>query len=408
MSAETSSHADDAPLAGVVVIERAQGVAAAYTGRTLALMGADVIKIERPGSGDALRGDGPPLDQQFNVGPMFGYLNVNKSGVTLDLATVQGRKLLDEMLAKAEMFIDDTHPSERAAAGIAPDELCKKHPHLVYVSVLPYGAMGAHSDYRGYELNEFHSGGEGYLLPNGLAIEMFPERPPVKIYGHFAELNGGTSAVSAAIAALLVQPDVGGQFVDVSVQDANVAISCFALQRLGEGVLEHRHARSFQYGGVLECSDGYVQLLTLEQHQWEGLVKLMNDPAWALEPALNDPLVRARRGPEINKHIRAWAKTQKFEDVVKRGQELSVPLAKYAEPAELLASAQTRERAMFANVDLPGLGPTPVLMAPNQFSLPKSLRGCPAKPGADNTRVLGEWLGHSAAEIEQWSCAGAV
>lgn len=402
-----NSDNNDGPLAGVTVVERGRGVAAAYAGRVIALMGATVIKVE-DGGGDGMRRSAPKLHEEFDGGALFAYLNVNKSGVTLDLSKAQGRTLLDELLARADVFLDDTHPAERRAQGIAPDDVCRKHAKLVYASVLPFGALGAHSEYLGYELNVFHAGGEGYLLPNGLALELFPERPPVKIYGHFAEFNGGISAVCAIIAALLVQDQIGGQLVDVSVQDANVAISCFALQRLGEGVLEHRHARSFQYGGVLECSDGFVQLLTLEQHQWEGLVKLMGDPAWALEPDLHDPIKRAKRGKEINQHIRAWAKLQKVRDVVDRGQALDVPLAKYNGPKDIIESEQTRARDMFVPVKMAGLGALPMLMAPFQYGLPGNLTGCPPHAGADNARIFGEWLGHPPAELAQLKQAGAI
>lgn len=406
-----SDASDSAALAGVVVVEHATGVAASYAGRILALMGATVIKVERPREGDSLRRESPQLNEDGGVSAIFAYLNVNKSSVTLHLSTAPGRQLLGELLDRASVFIDDTHSSERSAAGIGPEELCAERPELIYVSVLPFGMAGPHSAYRAHELNVFHSGGEGYLMPNGLALETFPDRPPVKIYGHFAELNGGSSAVCATLAALLVQSDAGGQIVDVSVQDANVALSCFSLQQLGEGVLENRHARSFKYGGVLECSDGYVQVLTLEQHQWEGFTKLMGDPAWAQEPALKDPLVRSRRGGEINKHIRAWAKSQKVEDLVKRGQAVSVPLAKYAEPSDIFASAQTKARAMFgmvATVDPAGAGELPVLVAPFQSSQSEKLKSWPVRPGADNPRVLGEWLGHSGSELERWASAGAV
>ena len=342
---------NDAPLTGVTVVERGHSVAASYAGRILALMGATVIKVE-DSDGDVLRHSAPSLGGQFDGGALFAYVNVNKSGVTIDLSTPQGRVLLDELLARADIFLDDTHPADRRTLGIAPSEVCRKHAKLVYASVLPFGALGAHSEFRGYE--------------------------------------------------------IGGQLVDVSVQDANVAISCFALQRLGEGVLEHRHARSFQYGGVLECSDGHVQLLTLEQHQWEGLVKLMGDPAWALEPDLHDPIKRAKRGKDINHHIRAWAKLQRIKDIVERGQALDVPLAKYNGPQDIIESEQTREREMFVPVKMAGLGALPVLMAPFQYTLPDNLAGCPSQAGVDNARILGEWLGHTPAELAQFRQAGAI
>lgn len=404
----TEGATGNAPLAGIVVIENSAGVAASYAGRVMALMGATIIKIEPPGAGDVLRRESSPLHAQVPVSALYAYLNVNKSSVTLDPATPDGQTLLGEMLDRADVFLDDTHPADRVRLGIAPDAVGGQRPKLVYVSVLPFGASGPHSEYRSHEINAFHAGGEGYLMPNGLALEMFPDRPPVKIYGHFAEFNGGTSAVCATLAALMVQQEAGGQFVDVSVQDANVAISCFALQQYGEGVLENRHERSFKYGGVLECSDGYVQLLTLEQHQWEGLVELMGSPAWAQEPALKDPLERGRRGSEINKHIRAWAKAQKVEDLVIRGQAQSVPLAKYAEPADIFASPQTRARDMFAQCELPGLGQVPVLATPFQFTRPDHVKSCAMQPGQDNARVLCDWLGHTQGDLKRWASGGTI
>ena len=399
----------DSPLAGITVIEHAEGVAASYAGRTLAAMGAHVIKVEAPGAGSALRRSEPLLTREPAASALFHYLNVGKRFVTCDLATEQGRTLMGELMSQAALLIDDTPVSRRPALALDPDTVAARHPDLVFVSVLPFGAVGAHADYVAQELNVFHAGGEGYLMPNGLTLEMFPDRPPVKIYGHFAELMGGTSAVCAAIAALLVQDEVGGQFVDVSVQDANISVGCFAIQRLGDGVLENRHGRSFKYGGVLECSDGYVGVLTLEQRQWEGLVELIGSPDWALDTALKDPLERSRRGAEINAHLRTWALSQRVDNVVARGQALGVPLAKYNEPSDILASAQCKARGLFAPLDIPGIGPVPVFTAPFQLDgEPVRLTRAALEPGADNHAVWCEWLGHEPAELEQWGLhAGA-
>ena len=400
---------DDAPLAGLTVVEHAQGVAASYAGRMLAVMGASVVKVEPPGAGSAARRSEPPLTHAPAASALFHYLNVNKQFVTCELASPAGRGLFAELVARADILIDDTPVLQRAALGLDPDTVAAQHPQLVFLSVLPFGATGEHAHYRASELNVLHSGGEGYLMPNGLTLETFPDRPPVKIYGHFAEFMGGTSATCAALAALLVRDEVGGQVVDVSVQDANISVGCFAIQRLGEGVLENRHGRSFKYGGVLECSDGYVGVLTLEQRQWEGLVKLMGDPAWALDPALADPLERSRRGSEINEKLRAWAKTQRVEDVVSKGQALSVPLAKYNEPSDLLASEQLQARGAFEPVDIPTLGKVPVFTAPIQLdghALPLT-RGA-AEPGFDNEAVWCDWLGHERADLARWRRDGTL
>jgi benzylsuccinate CoA-transferase BbsE subunit len=397
----------DAPLAGVIVVEHGKGVAASYAGRILALLGATVYKLEAPQGGDALRHQ-EPLLAPGGGSALFNYLNVGKSSLTLDVGKPAGRALLDELLQRAAIFIDDSARQDRGAQGLAPDAVCGRHPDLIYLSVLPFGIAGPHADYLAYELNMLHSGGEGYLMPNGLALDMFPDRPPVKLYGHFAEFVGGTSAAGAALTALIAQPRAGGQFVDVSVQDANIAISCFNVQRVGDGAVETRHGRSFRYGGVLECADGYVQILTLEPRQWAGLVRLMGDPAWASEPGMEDEIERGRRGPRINEHLRAWAKTRKVEDMVRGGQALNVPIAKYAEPAEVLASAQFRAHRAFTPVAIDGAGELPVFTAPFQFTVPAGMAGCPAEAGADNARVLGGWLGHSDRQLQGWREEGVI
>jgi crotonobetainyl-CoA:carnitine CoA-transferase CaiB-like acyl-CoA transferase len=402
------SNRGDAPLAGFTVIEHAEGVAASYAGRMLAAMGAKVIKVEPP-EGGALRRSEPLLTQEPEASALFHYVNTGKQFVTCDVAVPEGRQLLDELMQRAELLIDDTPVSRRAALKLDPDTIAAAHPELVFLSVLPFGATGAHADYRAYELNVFHAGGEGYLMPNGLTLEMFPDRPPVKIYGHFAELMGGTSAVCAALTALLVRDEAGGQFVDVSVQDANISVGCFAIQRLGDGVLENRHGRSFKYGGVLECSDGHIGVLTLEQRQWEGLIELIGRPQWALDPALRDPLERSRRGADINKRLRAWAKTQHVHDVVKKGQALGVPLAKYNAPSDIIESEQSETRGLFAPLEMPGFGSVPVFTAPFQLDgeAPRQTRAA-AEPGADNDAIWCEWLGHEREQIEQWRRHGAL
>lgn len=403
------THETNKPLTGYTVIEHAEGVAASHAGRMMAVMGATVIKIERPGEGSALRRDEVPLTPDGDASALFHYLNVGKQFVTCDIGTPDGRALLDQLLDRADLLIDDTPVARRAECSLDPLTVGERHESLVYLSVLPFGAAGAHAGYRAHELNVFHAGGEGYLMPNGLTLEMFPDRPPVKIYGHFAEFIGGTSATCAAIAALLAREATGGQFVDVSVQDANIMVGCFAIQRLGEGVLENRRERSFKYGGVLQCSDGYVGVLTLEQRQWEGLVKLLGEPDWARDPALADSLERSRRGAEINRHLRAWALRQKVDEVVKRGQALSVPIARYNSPEDVLRSEQLGVRRMFQKVTVGRAADVPVFTAPMQFDGRALDIGHGARPpGADNDAIWRAALGHDARRIDEWRNRGVI
>ena len=372
------------PMQGLRVVERADGVAAAFAGRLLALLGAETVMAEPP-AGSALRRTAPFLPGG-RASALFAYYAAGKRSVVC-----AGEAELDALLADAMILFDDTPVAERPALGLAPQRVAVRHPALVHVSVLPFGATGPKAGWKGEEMNLIHASGEGILLPNGLSAELFPDRPPLKIYGHFAECQGGVAAALAAIAALWMEK---GQFVDVSVQDAALSVSAFAVQRFGDGAVEHRHTRSFRYGGVMECADGYVEILTLEDRQWHALVALMGQPSWAEEPAFADPLDRGRRGAEINQHVRDWARLRLTEEVVAFGQALGVPVAKYKEPSDILLGAQERARGLFAPISIPDFGEAEILAAPFRFG-PEPLlpQAGPPELGAD------QFLLDSALEV---------
>jgi crotonobetainyl-CoA:carnitine CoA-transferase CaiB-like acyl-CoA transferase len=257
------------------------------------------------------------------------------------------------------------------------------------VSVLPFGSSGPKAGWVAEEVNLLHAGGEGFLLPNGLSCELFPDRPPLKIYGHFSQYQGGCAAALAALSACWTASEVGGQYVDVSVQDALLSIGAFALQRLGDGSLEHRKTRSFRYGGVFEARGGFVELLTLEDRQWNALVELLGRPAWTQNEALRDPLERSRRGDEINHHIREWMSQHDVDDIVRWAQQLGVPAAKYRSPAEVIHGEHERARGLFAPLILGEGMQAEVLVAPFQFL-------CTPLPGGGRIPALGERISEPA------------
>jgi crotonobetainyl-CoA:carnitine CoA-transferase CaiB-like acyl-CoA transferase len=351
------------PLTGVTVVEISRGAACAYAGRLLSTLGAETILVE-PSGGHALRREPPFLPPNGESSALFAFLSAGKKSVVCDNETPAGRADLSALFATADVLICDLRPAERSALDLDEQSLQRRMPDLIDVSVLPFGAVGPKADWHGEEINLIHASGEGFLLPNGLAAEMFSDRPPLKVHGHFAELQGGVVAALGALSALVSRDQAGAQSVDVSIQDAALAVGAFALQRLGDGSLEHRATRSFKYGGVLECADGHVELLTLEERQWLGLIELMDRPAWALDPALSDSLERSRRGQEINKAIRAWARQLRTADLVARAQALGVPMAKYNSPADVLADEHERARGLFQAVDIPEAGRLPILVAP--------------------------------------------
>jgi crotonobetainyl-CoA:carnitine CoA-transferase CaiB-like acyl-CoA transferase len=365
MLRKDSPQSADLPLAGCRVIEHSRTVAAAYAGRLLAALGAEVVMLEPP-AGSPLR-TAPPLIHGTSHSALFASIASGKQSLVCELCSPAGRRMLEQELANADILIDDTPLREREARGLDREAIAARFPALVHVSVRPFGASGPKADWDGEEVNLLHAGGEGFLLPNGLCYELFPDRPPLKIYGHFSEYQGGSMAAFAALSALWAAPNVGGQYVDVSVQDAVLAVGAFALQRFGDGSLEHRRTRRFRYGGVFEARGGYVELLTLEDRQWSALVELLGRPAWAEEEALKDPLERSRRGDEINHHIRQWMMAHDVDDIVRWAQQLGVPAAKYRTPAEVIDGEHERARGLFAPLMLDERTKAEALVAPFQF-----------------------------------------
>lgn len=376
------------PLTGIRAVEHASGVAAAYAGRLLSAMGVETAMVEPPGH-SPLRREPPCLGRASATSALFAYLSAGKRSVICDLGSETGRAGFDRLLSSAHILVDDTPLERRAALGLDRDGIAGRHPHLVHLSVLPFGATGPKAGWQGCEVNLVHAGGEGFLLPNGLSADLFPDRPPLKIAGRFAEMQGGIAAALSALSALWAGE---GQFIDVSVQDANVAVSAFAVQRYGDGSVEHRASRSFRYGGVIECQDGYVELLTLEERQWRALVELMGHPDWAMDAALDDPAERSARGAFLNERIRSWARSQRVADLVARAQQLGVPMAPYNAPAQVLAGEHEKARGLFADVEIPGVGALPIQTAPFRLDeAPLPVRGTVPRPGADQAMLRHGW-----------------
>jgi len=339
--------------------------------------------VEPPG-GSPLR-TAPPLLDGTSQSALFAFLSSGKHSLVCDLLSQAARGALQDELETAHILIDDTPVRDRGVRNLDPDAVAKRFPRLIHVSVLPFGASGPKADWDAEEVNLLHAGGEGYLLPNGLSHERFPDRPPLKIYGHFSQYQGGAMAAFAALSAVWAAPEVGGQYVDVSVQDAVLSVGAFALQRLGDGSVEHRSTRRFRYGGVFEARGGFLEILTLEDRQWAALVELLGQPAWAQDETLRDPLERSRRGDEINQHIRAWMSRHNVDEIVQRAQQLGVPAAKYRTPADVIRGEHERSRGVVAPLILEGGKQAEVLVAPFQFR-------CTPLQTTGRVPVLGERL----------------
>ncbi|MFQ6029603.1 MAG: CaiB/BaiF CoA transferase family protein [Dehalococcoidia bacterium] len=395
-------------LAGLRVLEIADLVAGPYCGKLLASLGAAVIKAESPPQGDPSRRRGPfpgdvPHPERSGT---YLYLNTGKKGITLNLRDPQGRVLFGELAASADVLLHDKAPAEGRALGLDSASLLADHPNLIVAALTPFGSTGPYADYRAYDLNVFHAGGEGFLLPNGLALDTFPDRAPIVAGSQMGSYQGGlTAAVGIAAAVFAGMGGSPGQFVDCSLQQAQLAVGYVPIQRLeAEGIVEDRFARFFRVGGVLPAQDGYVELLTLESHQWESLTRFLGNPDWATEEKFREP---AKYGPELNRQLREWFSQHPKEWLYHEGQSQGVPISPYYSPAEVFHSPQQAERDFYAAIQHPEAGSYNYAGLPFHFGeTPEQLTRAPLL--GEHNRQVYQQLGYSPEDIVDLAQAGAI
>ena len=383
-------------------------VAGPFCGKLLASLGAEVIKAEAPLVGDPSRRRGPfPSDLPHpERSGMFLYLNTGKKGITLDLQDQQGQALLKRLLLWADVIIHECQPGSTASMGLDTDRLEEANPDLIITPVTPFGGSGPYSDYQARHINVFHSGGEGYLLPNGLALDTFPDRAPLMAGGQMGSNQAGLTAAVGVLAAVYArQSGSSGQVVDCSMQEAQLAIGYLPFQRLeAEGLVEDRFSRFSRVGGVMPVQDGYVELLTLERRQWEGLAELLGRPDWAAADRFEDP---AKYGQEINAHLREWSSQHTKEWLYQQGQAHGVPVAPYFSLAEVFHSHQQRQRGFFTSLNHPEAGCHEYAGLPFRFSeTPERLIRAPLL--GEHNREVYDSLGYSPQDLSFLARAGVI
>ena len=221
-----------------------------------------------------------------------------------------------------------------------------------------------------------------------------------------ASYQGGLTAAVGVLGAVVAQwADGTGQGVDSSMQEAQLAIGYMPIQRLeAEGFVETRFSRFFRVGGVLPAADGYVELLTLEPRQWEGLARLLGEPDWASAEKFRDP---ATHGPEINQNLRQWTVQHTRQWLYREGQAHGVPIAPYLTPAEVFDSPQQRERDYYEELTHPGAGVCDYAGLPLRMSeTPPVLRRAPML-GEHNAEIFGS-VGYTPGELTALARAGVV
>ena len=260
-------------LEGMRVLDLGRNVAAPYAAKLLADYGADVIKVEHP-AGDPARRAGPFFHDEPNpeTSALFLHLNTNKRGITLDLSTREGQRILRRLAADADTIVEDFAPGQMEAWGIGYDALAADHPELVLASITPFGQSGPYRDYRGSEITLQALGGS--LHSNGSAA-----RYPVKLGGHAAHYYAGTAAaLGMMLACYRVDSGDRGDWIDLAVYETQAGSMDRRRYFLTVAAYTGYPARRPSPGthvisGVRPTRDGYVNVAGM--HRPEALLRLI-------------------------------------------------------------------------------------------------------------------------------------
>jgi crotonobetainyl-CoA:carnitine CoA-transferase CaiB-like acyl-CoA transferase len=393
-------------LDGVRVVDISEGVAGGYCTKLFAGLGADVVKVERPGVGDGIRRAGPFVDDVPHIETSLLHLHLatGKRSLTLDVRTRSGTAILRALLKRADVLV----AGYDGLTTIADVE--QSFPELIVTSVTPWGSDGPRARWRRSEIVTMAA--SGYLSLNG-----DPDREPVKPYGDQAQYQAGLHAALGTLAALRAreQQHAGGQRVDVSAQEAAGFLTAGALQRQ---VLMRRpqvrcgprpagFAPNRLYPSTIRpCADGHVHVHCHNRFP-ELISVLMQEPRLATPEVLSEPLGHA---DEIDALMDAWLAKRTRAEAVAEAQELRIPMTEVFTPAEVVDDVlgQHAARDAFACVEHPVVGTV------TQPAAPIVMRATPWRVarapllGEHTGEVLCGELGLSTRELARLAAAGVV
>jgi len=403
----------DKALDGIRVLEYATGVSGPYLGKLLADLGAETIKVERPGRGDESR-ERPPFPDHVphpEKSGLFAYLNTNKLGVTLDPAKPAGREIFLKLAHETDVLIEDRPVGEMERLGLSYETLKSDNQGLIMISITPFGLSGPHKQYKAYQLNLAHASGQAYLLP---IVALDDKRPPVKMGGHSCDGDAGLVAAVAVLAAIFWKGLTGkGQFIELSKQEALMSMQRVeSVTYANDGVvvtrMGDRQRRSG--GGTLPCLDGHVVLVTPEEHQFRSLMTLIGDPDWSKEEWCQRPATRSDHADEVNQHLIDWMKDHTKDEIFRQGQALSVPIAPANSAEDVVRSEQLKAREFFVPMTHPAIGRLDKFpSSPYRFSeTPWRLERPAPLLGQHNHDIFQDRLGLSQEELQRLKSQGII
>jgi crotonobetainyl-CoA:carnitine CoA-transferase CaiB-like acyl-CoA transferase len=344
------------------VLELAEGIAGPYCAKLLAGFGAQVIKVERPGTGDRTRKIGPYCQNQPGVERSipFLWLNTGKKSVTLDTETPGDREAMEQLIREVDVLVMDWQPGPTMDHGAEYERLRSRNPGLIMTSISNFGLTGLYRHYQADEITHYAMGGLMYVTGD-------PERSPLMSRPAICQYSAGMHAYIATLVALFRRAETGlGEHIDLSIHESSLEnIELILAEQLHAGKTARRKNDEHVLvpWQVYPCQDGYAAIVGGPMRNWLKAVDLFE------EPKLFDAKYRGMDGrmqhrPEVAALMRPWLSTHTKEEIYRAGQARGLAFGALATLEETLRSAQLAAREFFVAVDHPVVGRHPYAGAP--------------------------------------------
>jgi crotonobetainyl-CoA:carnitine CoA-transferase CaiB-like acyl-CoA transferase len=395
-------------LAGVKVLDLTRVLAGPWCTQTLADLGADVVKIERPGAGDDTRSWGPPFlqdDAGRDTAEAAYYLgaNRNKRSVTCDIATSAGQALIRQLALQADVFVENYKVGDMARYGLDYASLGALNPRMVYCSITGFGQTGPYKDRAGYDYAVQGLGGLMSVTGERDDLGGGPQKVGVAV----ADLFTGMYASTAVLAALRHAEKTGqGQHIDMALLDTQVAM----LANLGAnylvsgkvpGRMGNAHQNIVPYQ-VFETSDGHIIIAVGNDSQYSKFCSAIGRKDLGENPKYLKNQDRVRNRATLAPEIAHTLKTRSRDAWLRALEAAQVPCGPINNLAEVFADPQVLSRGMVDTWQHPLRAQVNLVASPIKMSAtPVRTDRCPPRLGEHSTEVLQEWLGLSDEDIAQ-------
>jgi crotonobetainyl-CoA:carnitine CoA-transferase CaiB-like acyl-CoA transferase len=398
-----SGAVNNGPLAGVKVVEMGHLIAGPFCGQLMGDMGAEVVKIEPPGSGDPMRAWGRG---EFPL--WWEIISRNKLSVSADVRLPEGQALARRLIAQADILIENFRPGTLEKWGLAPDNLHRDNPGLIIVRVSGYGQTGPYSERAGF-------GGIGEAMGGWRYIVGEPDRPPSRMGISIGDTLAGTFGCLGALAALQYRSLSGmGQVVDSSLYESVLQVMEGLVPEYAVAGLTRERSGSILPGiapsGVYRCIDGEYLIGANQDSVFARLCQAMGKPDLAQDQRYCNHLQRGQHQKELDQIVEAWTRQHTIAEVERLLIAAGVPAGKMYRAVEMLADPHFVARESIVDLQHPRWGSVKMQNVFPKLSLtPGRVRTiAPQKVGEHNHLIYGGRFGLTDCELDDLAKRGVI